>query len=162
MIHVVHLTALLAATSTKKSSSSIVPLLVIVALAFGGYFLFLRPQQQKNRAARQQGQTIDVGDEVQTIGGIIGTVVEMDNDRVTIVTGGDSGGTPTQLVLLRAAIAKKVEPRVPPSTGGMRYGNAEEFDEDHHNDHDEHDDEASAAHDEDDGAAEDAGGDKPR
>jgi preprotein translocase subunit YajC len=158
MIEVVHLAVLLGATTTtKKSSASIVPLLVIVAIAFGGYFLFLRPQQQKNRAARQQGQTIEVGDEVQTIGGIIGTVVEMDNDRVTIVSGGgQSGAPPTQLVLMRAAIAKKVEARVAPSDGGLRYGDRDAFD-----DHD-HDTSTADDHDEDESPSDDDEGEKPR
>jgi preprotein translocase subunit YajC len=152
----------LAATSTKKSSSSsALPLLIIVVIAALGYFLFLRPQQQKNRAARQQSQSFEVGDEVQTIGGIVGRVVEMENDRVTIVTGGDDGnGSPTRLVLLRAAIARKVEPKVAPGDG-LRYGNEGEFEDHFDHDDEEHEPEASAVHDEDDGP-EESGGDREK
>ena len=55
-------------------SLTLLPLLAIGVL---GYFFFIRPQQRKAQAARaQQNSGIDVGDEVQTVGGVIGTVLE--------------------------------------------------------------------------------------
>ena len=124
MIDVAHLVLLLGAT-TKSKSTSALPIVIILVVAVGGYFFFLRPQQQKAKAARAQGSAIQVGDEVQTIGGIIGTVVAMDNDRVTIVSGGKAGTTPTELVLVRAAIARKVVPAPVQPEGddtGIHYG----------------------------------------
>jgi len=111
---------LLAATTTKKSSgsSSFTFIIFIVVIGAAGYFLLLRPQQQKQKRARAEQQQIAVGDEVLTIGGIVGTVLDIDNDRVTLITGvqdGDEGGAPgqpTRLVLVRNAIARKVEPVV--------------------------------------------------
>ena len=66
---------------------------------------------------------------------------------------------PTQLVLMRAAIAKKVEARVAPSDGGLRDGDRDQFD-----DHHEHDDDATTAedHDEDEGPPDGDEGEKPR
>ena len=50
-----------------------------------GYFFFIRPQQRKAQAARQsQGSGFEVGDEVQTVGGVIGTVLEVHGDRYTL------------------------------------------------------------------------------
>ncbi|HEY1733035.1 MAG TPA: preprotein translocase subunit YajC [Acidimicrobiales bacterium] len=105
--------------ATKSSGGgSIGFLVVIVIIGIAGYFFFLRPQQQKARKQKAQQQDVGVGDEVMTIGGIVGTILDMENDRVTIITGlqdGDEGGSPgqpTRIVLIRSAIARKVEPVV--------------------------------------------------
>ncbi len=105
------------AASSKSSSSSLLTLLPLVAIGLLGYFFFIRPQQRKAQAARQsQGSGYDVGDEVQTVGGVIGTVLEVHGDRYTLLTGalGDDGNLdgpqPTRIVFVRQAIAKKIEP----------------------------------------------------
>ena len=113
------LQAVLLATSSKTSSSSgftFVIFLVVIGLV--GYFLLLRPQQQKARRQRATQSDIGVGDEILTIGGIVGTVIDIDSEHVTILTGvdaaGDGAGQPTRLVLIRNAIARKIEPVVMP------------------------------------------------
>jgi len=109
---------LLVAASTKKSNS-VVPLIILVVIALAGYFLFLKPQQAKARAARaNQGTGYMVGDEVQTIGGVVGTILEIHGDRYTLLTGsmGSDGNLdgpqPTRIVFVRQAIARKLEPVV--------------------------------------------------
>jgi preprotein translocase YajC subunit len=108
---------LVLATTSKSSSSSLLTLLPLVAIGLLGYFFFIRPQQRKAQAARQaQGSGYEVGDEVQTVGGVIGTILEIHGDRYTLLTGalGDDGNLdgpqPTRIVFVRQAIAKKVEP----------------------------------------------------
>jgi preprotein translocase YajC subunit len=89
-----------------------------VAIGLLGYFFFIRPQQRKAQAARQgQGSAgFEIGDEVQTVGGVVGTVLEVHGDRYTLLTGalGDDGNLdgpqPTRIVFVRQAIAKKIEP----------------------------------------------------
>ncbi len=103
------------ATKTKSSSSSAITLLVLVAIAAAFYFLLIRPQQQRSRKQRDLQSKVDVGDEVLTIGGIVGTVLSMDDDRVTILTGADpddADGRPVRLEFVRNAIARKIEPTV--------------------------------------------------
>jgi preprotein translocase subunit YajC len=111
--------AVLAASSSSKTSSSSAFLTLLPLLAIGvlGYFFFIRPQQRKAQAAREQQKSgIEVGDEVQTVGGIIGTVLEIHGDRYTLLTGalGDDGNLdgpqPTRIVFVRQAIARKVDP----------------------------------------------------
>ena len=76
---------LVLAAASKSSSSSLLTLLPLVAIGLLGYFFFIRPQQRKAQAARQsQGSGIEVGDEVQTVGGVIGTVLEVHGDRYTL------------------------------------------------------------------------------
>jgi preprotein translocase subunit YajC len=108
---------LVLAAASKSSSSSLLTLLPLVAIGLLGYFFFIRPQQRKAQAARQtQGSGYEVGDEVQTVGGVIGTVLEVHGDRYTLLTGalGDDGNLdgpqPTRIVFVRQAIAKKIEP----------------------------------------------------
>jgi preprotein translocase subunit YajC len=105
--------------ATKSSGSSLVTLLPLVLIAVAGYFFFIKPQQRKAAAARA-GTTseYEVGDDVQTIGGVIGTVLEIHGDRYTLLTGalGQDGNLdgpqPTRIVFVRAAIARKIEPIV--------------------------------------------------
>jgi len=105
------------ASSSKSSSSPFLTLLPLLAIGVLGYFFFIRPQQRKAQAARaQQSSGIDVGDEVQTVGGVIGTVLEVHGDRYTLLTGslGEDGNLdgpqPTRIVFVRQAIARKIEP----------------------------------------------------
>ena len=106
---------LLAATSksSTKSSSNVTFLLFIVVIVGALYFLFLRPNQQRARKAREESASIGVGDRVVTIGGIVGTIIEMQNDRVVLMSAnpGVDGEdvAPTRLVMLRSAIARKVD-----------------------------------------------------
>jgi preprotein translocase YajC subunit len=108
---------LLIAASTTKKTNSLVPLIILVVIALAGYFLFLKPQQAKARAARaNQGTGYMVGDEVQTIGGVVGTILEIHGDRYTLLTGSTGndgnldGPQPTRIVFVRQAIARKLEP----------------------------------------------------
>jgi preprotein translocase subunit YajC len=108
---------LLLAKSSSSSSSAFLTLLPLLAIGVLGYFFFIKPQQRKAQAARAaQGSGYEVGDEVQTVGGVIGTVLEVHGDRYTLLTGalGDDGNLdgpqPTRIVFVRQAIAKKIEP----------------------------------------------------
>lgn len=117
------MTALLAASSGSSSSSgsggtTFIIFLVLIALV--GYFLLIRPQKQKARRQREQQQQIGVGDEILTVGGIVGRVIAVDSDRVTILSGGDTvgfpavGNEPTRLVLVRNAISRRMDPPIVP------------------------------------------------
>jgi preprotein translocase YajC subunit len=106
----------LLAAKSSSSSSAFLTLLPLLAIGVLGYFFFIKPQQRKAQAARAaQGSGFEVGDEVQTVGGVIGTVLEVHGDRYTLLTGalGDDGNLdgpqPTRIVFVRQAIAKKID-----------------------------------------------------
>lgn len=111
---------LLAATTKKTSGSPI--LLIFIAIAAAFYFLIYRPQQRKAKALREQGNAFDVGDEVLTAGGIVGHVIDIDGDRVTLET-----SVGASFVVLRQYVLRKLEPPVVAD---------EDEDEDDHGDHD--------------------------
>jgi preprotein translocase subunit YajC len=147
---------LVAATTTKKTSGSSFFLIVLVVIAVAGYFFFLKPQQRKAAAARaNQGSGYAVGDEVQTIGGVVGTILEIHGDRYTLLTGSTSGDgnlngpQPTRIVFVRQAIARKLEPIVDVDPGAAgRTGHHDVEIEDHDvedHDVDGHDEEAEEA-----------------
>ena len=99
-----------------RSSEQRPPLILLVAIVVPAYFFFLKPQQRKAPAARPSGGAgNEVGDEVQTIGGVIGTILEIHGDRYTLLTGNTEadgnldGPQPTRIVFVRQAIARKVE-----------------------------------------------------
>ncbi|MHB8219816.1 MAG: preprotein translocase subunit YajC [Acidimicrobiales bacterium] len=120
------LAAAKAASKTGTSSGSFTFILFLVVIGLAGYFLFLRPQQQRARRQRANQSEIAVGDQVLTIGGIVGTVLELDTERVTILTGvdlseegGGDGIAPTRMVLVRNAIARKIDAVVAPGHEGL-------------------------------------------
>ena len=60
-------------------------LFIIIAGFALVWVLFLRPQQARQKAARQKSDTIAPGDEVLTVGGIYGIVQELDEEGDLIV-----------------------------------------------------------------------------
>lgn len=99
------------ATSSGSGST----LIIIYVIVFGGlYFFYLRPRSRKQKAQRQQGRNVEVGDRAQTIGGFVGTVVKNEDGLITLRT---SSGA--ELDFIPTAIARKYEtvvPDVPEST----------------------------------------------
>lgn len=61
---------------------------VVIAAA---YFLFIRPQKKRQKAEDELRNSIEIGDDVTTIGGIVGRVISVrdDDDTVMIETGSD-------------------------------------------------------------------------
>jgi preprotein translocase subunit YajC len=145
------LAPLLAATTKKTTSNSSAFLYILIIIGAAFYFLIYRPQQKKARALRAQGNSFEVGDEVLTAGGIVGYVIDIDGDRVTLET-----SVGASFVVLRQYVLRKLDPPVDTDDEGGPYDEAEydEADDDHdHADHDEADDD-HAEHDETDGYAE--------
>lgn len=78
------------ATTTPDASASMWSTLVMLAVMFGIlYFLMIRPESKRKKEAEQMRNSIKTHDKVTTIGGIIGTVVDVKEDRVVIETGAD-------------------------------------------------------------------------
>ena len=57
--------------------------LVLIFVVF--YFLLIRPQQKKMKAHRELIAALKRGDKVLTAGGIIGTVVKVEDDNTLLV-----------------------------------------------------------------------------
>lgn len=98
-------TAMLAllAVPREGGNSSMILLMQFVAIGFIFYFLLIRPQRKEQQRHRQMIEELKKGDEVITAGGIMGTVVHTQDDRLTIKTGEN-----TRLVVQRARIAQVI------------------------------------------------------
>ncbi len=64
----------------------IIMLVVFVAIF---YFMVIRPENKRKKEAEQMRSALKVGDSITTIGGIIGTVVNIKDDKFVIETGAD-------------------------------------------------------------------------
>lgn len=82
------------------------PSFIIILVVGLGALLFMnwrtRKKQQEQLSFRDR---LEVGQEVQTIGGLIGTIIDVEDDRITLST------TPgTEVVFVKMALAKLIEP----------------------------------------------------
>lgn len=64
-------------------------IIMIVVLVVVFYFFLIRPENKKKKKLKEMRDSLSVGDDVTTIGGIIGKVVACNNEAVTFETGED-------------------------------------------------------------------------
>lgn len=92
-----------AATGSQGMMGTIVWLVVMVAIF---YFMLIRPQKKKEKQTKAMLDAMKPGDSVTTIGGIIGKVLKIKDDKVCIEIGDRSSKHP--MTLKREAIASVV------------------------------------------------------
>lgn len=66
--------------------STIVMLVIMVGVF---YFLLIRPENKRKKEAENMRSSLKTGDQVTTIGGITGTVVNVKDDKFVLETGAD-------------------------------------------------------------------------
>ena len=84
--------------ASKGGGWGTIIMLVVVVAAF--YFLMIRPQKKQEKQANELRNSLAVGDEVTTIGGIVGKIVSLREETVVLETTKDK----THIRFLRAAI----------------------------------------------------------
>ena len=79
------------ASGGNQSSSMIFMILFYVAIFAALYFFLIRPNSKKKKEEAQLRNSLEIGDEITTIGGIMGRVVAIkdDEDAIIIETGSD-------------------------------------------------------------------------
>ena len=80
------LDAAAATTETGSSLGNIMTLLMIPLLLVIMYFVMIRPQRKQEKEAANMRNSLSVGDEITTIGGIIGRVVNVKEDTFVLET----------------------------------------------------------------------------
>ena len=88
--------------AAAQSGSMWSSIIMIVALIAVFYFLMYRPQKKQEKEARNLMDSLQVGDEITTHSGIIGKIVSMKEETVTIETSKDK----TKIRFLKTAIAR--------------------------------------------------------
>lgn len=75
--------------------------LILMMVIF--YFMLIRPQKRRAQQHRDLVQSLALGDEVVTIGGLLGTVARLEDEAIELEV---SPGT--RLRFLKSAVARKV------------------------------------------------------
>lgn len=67
------------------------PMMIIMLLGMlvVFYFFMIRPENKRKKEAEELRNNISVGDRITTIGGIVGTVVNVKDEKIVIETGLD-------------------------------------------------------------------------
>ena len=93
---------LLAMIGSGQQGSGAISVFVLQIAAFIAifYFILIRPQRQQQKRHDEMLKQVKRGDEVVTSGGVVGEVVHVKDDLVTIKSG------EARLVIERRAIAK--------------------------------------------------------
>lgn len=80
---------------------------VVIIVAF--YFLMIRPQRKRDKENREMLASVKVGDTITTIGGMVGKITKIKDEKVIFETGPKT--EPHQITIERWAI-KAVEKKV--------------------------------------------------
>ena len=80
---------LLEASTSASGKGSFQMIILMVLLFVGMYFLMIRPQKKQQKKEQEIRENTQVGDEITTIGGIVGKVVTVKEDSLIIETGAD-------------------------------------------------------------------------
>lgn len=88
--------------AAAQGGSMMSMIITIVALIAVFYFMMYRPQKKQEKETRTLLDSLQVGDEITTHSGIIGKIVSMKDETVTIETSKDK----TKIRFLKTAIAR--------------------------------------------------------
>ena len=75
-------------------------IIMIVLMFVALYFLMIRPQKKQEKQVNDMRNSLQVGDEITTIGGVIGKIVSIKEETITIETSHDR----TKIRFLRSAV----------------------------------------------------------
>ena len=91
------------ALAETDALTSSLPMLLMIAVAFVAvYFFTVRPQKKQEKAINDMRNALSVGDEVTTIGGIIGKIVSIKDETCVIETSHER----TKIRILKSAISR--------------------------------------------------------
>ena len=75
--------------------------LIIIAVMFVAlYFFMIRPQKKQEKQVSDMRNSLQVGDEITTIGGLIGKIVSIKDETLVMETSRDG----TKIRILRSAV----------------------------------------------------------
>ena len=91
-----------AAAPAGTQGSMIGSIVMIVAMIAIFYFFMFRPQKKQEKEKQAMMNALEVGDEITTIGGIIGKVVSIKEETLVLETSHDR----TRIRILKTAVSR--------------------------------------------------------
>ena len=88
--------------SSSGAGGTIMKVAMLVLMVAVFYFVGIRPQKKQEKQNNEMRNALTVGDEVTTIGGIIGKVVSIKDETCVIATSHDN----TKIRILKSAISR--------------------------------------------------------
>ena len=79
----------LTATDAAATGGMMSTVIMMVAMLGIFYFMLIRPENKRKKEAEQMRSSVRKGDKITTIGGIIGTVVDVKENNIVIETSAD-------------------------------------------------------------------------
>ena len=79
--------AFLETASGSGSMWSSIIMMALIIVVF--WFFIIRPQRKKDKETAKMRSELQVGDEIVTIGGIVGKIISVKEDEIVIETGAD-------------------------------------------------------------------------
>ena len=79
----------LTATATGTTGGMMSTVIMMVAMLGLFYFMLIRPENKRKKEAEQMRASVRKGDKITTIGGIVGTVVDVKENNIVIETSAD-------------------------------------------------------------------------
>ena len=76
-------------TQSGTAGGGVSMIIMVVAMIAIFYFLLIRPENKKKKAAAKMRSELAVGDQITTIGGIVGTICAVKEDTIIIETSAD-------------------------------------------------------------------------
>ena len=77
-------------TNTTETTGMGMTSIIMLVVMFGVmYFMMIRPENKRKKEAEAMRSALKVGDKITTIGGIMGKVVDVKDDKFVIETGAD-------------------------------------------------------------------------
>ena len=87
-------------TQAASGAQAITTVIMLVAMIAIFYFFMYRPQKKQEKEAANMRDSLQVGDEITTIGGIIGKIVSIKDETVLIETSNERN----KIRILRTAV----------------------------------------------------------
>ena len=76
-------------TAVNGSINMISTLVLLAAMVAIFYFFMYRPQKKQEKETKSMLDSLQIGDEITTIGGMVGKIVDVSGDLITFETGED-------------------------------------------------------------------------
>lgn len=84
---------------------SLLPMILLIVVF---YFILIRPQRKRDKENKNMLENLKVGDNIVTIGGIVGTITKIKDEKIVIETGTRSEKQP--MTMERWAVRNVIKP----------------------------------------------------